>query len=419
MNQSFLQRLASAITRIGADPNDSDEVRLRKALLVIIALVISPAGISWALIYVVFGEPLAGAIPLSYSLCSYVSVIIFAKTCRYQFFATSQLALILVLPVLLMVALGGFLNSGAVLLWSIVCPLGALLFDEPHRARRWLMAYLGLVIVSGFLQPYLRASNNLPPALVLAFFVMNISAIGVVTFVLLSYFVGEKNLAYRLLRLEQQKSENLLLNILPKDIAAILKNENRTIADHFDAASILYADLVGFTPLTAELPPRDMVELLNEIFSYFDSLVEKYGVEKIRTIGDNYMVASGVPRPRPDHAQALEMCEYIRHRPPRAGRRIDFRIGINSGPVVAGVIGYKKFQYDLWGDAVNTASRMESQGEAGRIQITRETYELLKDEFICEPRGKVMVKGKGEMETWYLMGVKPIPIPLQRLTQSV
>lgn len=145
-----------------------------------------------------------------------------------------------------------------------------------------------------------------------------------------------------------------------------------------------------------------MVDLLNEIFMHFDALVEKYGVEKIRTIGDSYMVAAGVPRPRADHAQALarmalDMCAYIQNRPPHDGRRIDFRIGINSGPVVAGVIGRKKFQYDLWGDAVNTASRMESHGVGGRIQISRETYELIKDEFICEPRGKVLVKGKGDV----------------------
>ncbi len=155
-----------------------------------------------------------------------------------------------------------------------------------------------------------------------------------------------------------------------------------------------------------------MVRLLNEIFSHFDSLVEKYDLEKIRTIGDNYFVASGVPRPRPDHAHALarmalDMCEYISSRPPsRTGKRLDFRIGINSGPVVAGVIGRKKFVYDVWGDAVNLGSRMESTGTAGKIQIGRATYELIKDDFACEPRGTVTVKGKGEMETWYLVGLR-------------
>jgi class 3 adenylate cyclase len=161
-----------------------------------------------------------------------------------------------------------------------------------------------------------------------------------------------------------------------------------------------------------ELPPKEMVDMLNEIFSYFDSLVDQYGVEKIRTIGDNYMAASGVPTLRPDHAQALarmalDMRDYISGRPPRNGKRMDFRIGINSGLVIAGVIGRKKFVYDLWGDPVNTASRMESSGVPGKIQIAQATYDLIKDGFICEPRGRVAVKGKGELETWYLVDLKP------------
>ena len=219
----------------------------------------------------------------------------------------------------------------------------------------------------------------------------------------------QRNRLFSLLLVEQTKSENLLLNILPKEIAAILKNEERTIADHFAGASILFADMVGFTPMTAAMTPADMLNLLNEVFTHFDSLVDKYSLEKIRTIGDSYMVASGVPRPRPDHAQALadmalDMRAYVLTNPVCTDRQLNFRIGINSGPVVAGVIGRKKFIYDLWGDAVNTASRMESHGTPGHIQITRDTYELIGGEFICEPRGKIQVKGKGEMETWYLLG---------------
>jgi guanylate cyclase len=202
-----------------------------------------------------------------------------------------------------------------------------------------------------------------------------------------------------------------LLNILPKEIAAILKDEQRIIADHYDGASVLFADMVNFTPMSAEMTPVEMVELLNEIFSHFDGLVEKYNLEKIKTVGDCYMVAAGVPRPRPDHAQvlthlALEMRDFLKSRTFRASRPVDFRIGLNSGPVLAGVIGRKKFIYDLWGDAVNTASRMESHGTGGAIQITRATYDLIKDDFACEPRGTVNVKGKGEMDVWHVTGVK-------------
>jgi len=354
--------------------------------------------------YILFNEPLAGAIPLSYSIISLISTIQFGWTRKYQIFRFSQLTLILLLPFFLMIALGGFINSSAVVLWSLICPLGALLFDEPRRAPRWFLAFVGLVVLSGLLQPYVRFSNNLSSALVIFFFVMNLSAVGSLVFMMVFYFVGQKNVF-------QQKSETLLLNILPKEIAAILKNENRTIADHYDEASVLFADMVGFTPLSAQLPPVEMVELLNEVFSFFDSLLDKYGVEKIRTIGDSYMVASGVPRGRLDHAQALarmalDMRDYISAHTFRNGHHVSFRIGINSGSMIAGVIGRRKFVYDVWGDAVNVASRMESHGLGGAVQITQTTYELIKDDFVCEPRGTVNVKGKGEMEVWLVVSEK-------------
>jgi guanylate cyclase len=397
-------RLANFVAHFGIEPGDDDETRLKKSLLVICALPFMLAGVVWGLMYFVFGERLAGAIPFSYACISLLSIIYFGLTRRYAFFRFSQLTLILLLPFFLMLALGGFINGSAVVMWAIICPFGALLFDEHRRAPIWFLAFVGLVILSGLLQPYLRPANHLSPALILFLFSMNLIGVGSIVFWMIYYFVGQKNLF-------QERSEQLLLNILPREIAAILKNEQRTIADHYDGASILFADMVNFTPLTASLPPAEMVELLNEVFSYFDTLVEKYNVEKIRTIGDSYMVASGVPRLRPDHAQALahmalEMRAYVNSHTFKNGRALDFRIGLNSGPLIAGVIGRKKFIYDIWGDAVNTASRMESHGAAGQIQISRNTYELIKDDFICESRGAINIKGKGEMEVWYVVGVK-------------
>ena len=212
------------------------------------------------------------------------------------------------------------------------------------------------------------------------------------------------------LRIEQEKSENLLLNILPKDIAELLKKKPDSIAEQYSEASILFADVVDFTPMSSQMKPIELVELLNQVFSQFDGLVEKYDLEKIKTIGDCYMVASGVPRPRPDHAQvitclALDMQTIVK-KSDYFGRKLTFRIGINSGPVVAGVIGRKKFIYDLWGDAVNTASRMESNGTGGLVQITQETYNLINDDFICESRGVIKVKGKGELPVWFVHGRK-------------
>ena len=403
IQKSFQQALLS-ISQIGSDPHDEDDIRLQKSLLVVCAFPFMVAGIAWGLMYVFSNEPLAGAIPLSYSFISLLSIINFGRTHQYRFFRFSQLALILLLPFFLMVALGGFLNSSAVILWSLISPLGALLFDEPRHAPRWFLAFALLVTISGFFQPYVRLTNNLSSAQVIFFFVINQVGVGSLVFMMVFYFVGQKNMF-------QQKSETLLLNILPKEIAAILKNESRTIANHYQEASVLFADMVGFTPLSAQLPPVEMVELLNEAFSFFDSLLDKYGVEKIRTIGDSYMVASGVPRGRPDHAQALarmalDMRDYISEHTFLNGHHVSFRIGINSGSMIAGVIGRRKFVYDVWGDAVNIASRMESHGLGGAVQITQTTYELIKDEFVCEPRGTVNVKGKGEMEVWLVRSAK-------------
>jgi len=402
--QKLLQDALLFIYRIGSDPDDDDDIRLQKSLLVVCAFPFMVAGVLWGMIYIFSDEPLAGAIPLSYSFISLLSIIHFGRTRQYRFFRFSQLALILLLPFFLMAALGGFINGSAVILWSLICPLGALLFDEPRHAPRWFLAFIILAAISGFLQPYMRLANNLSPVLVIFFFVINLVGVGSLVFMMVFYFVGQKNMF-------QQKSETLLLNILPKEIAAILKNESRTIADHYNEASVLFADMVGFTPLSAQLPPVEMVELLNEVFSFFDSLLDKYGVEKIRTIGDSYMVASGVPRGRPDHAQALahmalEMRDYIFTHTFHNGHRVSFRIGINSGSMIAGVIGRRKFVYDVWGDAVNIASRMESHGLGGAVQITQTTYELIKDEFVCERRGTVNVKGKGEMEVWLVMSAK-------------
>ncbi len=404
MMRKMFQRMLPSIARIGADPNDGDNIRLQKTLLVVCAFPFMVAGVAWGLLYVFFGEPLAGAIPLSYSIISMLSIINFGRTRQYRFFRFSQLSLILLLPFFLMVALGGYVNGSAVVLWSLICPMGAMLFDEPRHAPRWFLAFAILVTISGFLQPYLRPANNLSSLLVIFFFAINLIGVGSLVFMMVFYFVNQKNEF-------QEKSESLLLNILPKEIAAILKNESRTIADHYSEASILFADMVGFTPLSAKLPPVEMVELLNEVFSFFDSLLDKYGVEKIRTIGDSYMVASGVPRGRTDHAQAmarmaLDMRDYISTHTFRDGQRVSFRIGINSGSMIAGVIGRRKFVYDVWGDAVNIASRMESHGVGGAVQITQATYELIKDEFVCEPRGTVNVKGKGEMEVWLVISVK-------------
>ena len=211
---------------------------------------------------------------------------------------------------------------------------------------------------------------------------------------------------------EQEKSEQLLLSILPETIAQRLKDGERQIADGFTEATILFADIVGFTLLSEKVEPEVLVKMLNEIFSAFDSLCDRYNLEKIKTIGDAYMVVGGLPNPCKNHADliakmALEMQNEVTYFNKRNQKNIDIRIGINTGPVVAGVIGKKKFIYDLWGDAVNTASRMESHGIPGKIQVTETVYELLKNQFIFEDRGGVKIKGKGTMRTYLLKAQRP------------
>jgi class 3 adenylate cyclase len=209
---------------------------------------------------------------------------------------------------------------------------------------------------------------------------------------------------------ERAESERLLLNILPAPIAERLKTDSGVIADRFDSVSVLFSDIVGFTPLAESLSPEEMVEWLNDVYSEFDSLVQKHEVEKIRTIGDGYMAAAGVPFDREDHARALvllamDMKAHFEILPPIQGQRASFRIGISSGPVVGGVIGTHKFQYDIWGDTVNTASRMESHGVPGRIHISAATHQLIQDDFRCEARAPIEVKGKGMMNTWFVEGL--------------
>ena len=213
---------------------------------------------------------------------------------------------------------------------------------------------------------------------------------------------------------ERDRSEQLLLNVLPSGIADRLKAAPKTIVEHFPAVTILFADIVGFTELAMRIPPADLVEQLNGIFSAFDELVDRHGLEKIKTIGDAYLVAGGVPVPRPDHAiavaeMALDICEALRCFNALRGTSLDIRIGINSGPVVAGVIGTRKFVFDLWGDAVNVASRMESHGEPGRIHLTEGTFRLLQDQYEFAERGTIPVKGKGLMRTYFLLGRKGLP----------
>src|SRR5215218_8348535 len=403
------QQALALLARIGADPQDDEDTRADKALLVLISVLILPVSLLWSVLYLAFGTPV-GWVPLGYFLVLLTAIVVFSRTRNFaQFLLIGQIAILLA-PTLSMIPLGGFLASGGVGLWGILAPLGALVFSDVRAAGRWYVAYVVVFLGSGIAGELLGGvSPAVPEWFTSTMLALNVTVAGAIVFTLLALFAAQRRNALAALRVEQAKAESLLLNILPQSIADKLKAEPQTIADQFSSASILFADVVDFTPLSERLPPAEVVGMLDHLFSHFDVLAERHGLEKIKTIGDCYMVAAGVPSPQADHAQALalmalDMQAAMRSVDEVAHLGLELRVGINSGPVVAGVIGWKRFLYDLWGDAVNTASRMESQGTSGRIQITGATKDLLEDEFVCEPRGTIPVKGKGEMEAWYLVG---------------
>jgi adenylate cyclase len=393
--------LQDRVLSIGADSADSSELRFRKRLLVGIALFILPIAFLWGCLYWVVGEEAPALTPWAYVAGSIISLAVFARTRNFAFLRTAQLSLILVAPASGTVMLGGLDDSSSVILWSLLAPLGAVAFDRPARAWPWFAAFVSTIVLTLVLSEIVRPDGaSLPEGFVRTFDVLNIVAVSLVAVILLVTFARGRDSA-------QARVEALLLNILPEEVAQRLQAEPSAIADHFDDASILFADVVDFTPLAGRLDAREVVGMLDRLFTSFDELVDRYDVEKIKTIGDCYMVAAGVPRPRPDHAHALaglaiEMKDCARTCLPGSDLRL--RIGISSGPVVAGVIGRRRFLYDLWGDTVNMASRMESHGRSDEIQITRPTWELLRDDFVTEPTGLVDVKGKGEVETWRLVG---------------
>jgi guanylate cyclase len=299
---------------------------------------------------------------------------------------------------------GGFLESGLVVMFGLIIVTGALISLGIRPALWWFGAFVASVVYS------LLIPNWVDPIYVMgdpsgdaAF---NLVAAGAVIFAVMIYFLRQRDLF-------QKQSDDLLHNILPDDVAHRLKTDDSMIADSFETASVLFADVVGFTSMSAGMPPSELVGLLDSVFTAFDGLVEDLGLEKIKTIGDEYMAAAGVPRARPDHAEAIaELALQIRDHVASHtfdGRKIQVRIGINSGPVVAGIIGRHKFAYDLWGDVVNTASRMQSEGIPGAIQVSPATHELIRSRFICEPRGVITVKGKGEMSTYILISHRSSP----------
>jgi adenylate cyclase len=422
----WLERLAV----LGGAADDSEDERLDKAMFTLIASLLALMAFAWVGIYLGLGLPQSAAIPFAYQLTVVASLVAFARTKRFRVIRTFVLVLMLILPFALQWSLGGFANGSAVAAWAGITPVLAYLFGV--RSGVWLGSFVVLLIGSAAMETTLAAhAPHIDSGVRAAMWAMNLAGPSVAAFLALAYFTSERDRSraalaeeHRLLEAEQDRSERLLLNILPAPIAQQLRDGRTTIAESQPEVTILFADLVGFTPLAEHVEPGALVDLLNEVFSAFDDLADGGGLEKIKTVGDAYMVAGGIPTPRPDHVAAvlelaLRMLDAATDVGRRCGHVLQLRIGIDSGPVVAGVIGHRKFSYDLWGDTVNSASRMESHGVPGRVQVTERVARAARHQFEFEAREPIQVKGKGAMRTYLLVGPRSSPPTHRRAAAAI
>jgi len=373
----------------------------------------------WLAVYWSLGHQYSTAIPLVFQGLSAATVLLYWRTRKLMLFAFVQLGLILFAPFAMQWAIGNFVSSSGVSLWGLMAPVGAVTVLGTRQSVPWFFAWLFMTVMAGVFD-FLLAGNvptRVDMATVAVFFVLNFAAISVMIYSLLWYFASEKqklraqvDAQHEELKLEKERSEKLLLNILPPAIAERLKRNEMNIAQGHADVTVMFADIVGFTRMTEELSPVETVKILNDVFSMFDEISDKHRVEKIKTIGDAYMACAGLDAGANIHyadavgAMALEMQEKVREYRERTGERIEIRIGIGTGPVVAGVIGKRKFIYDMWGDTVNVAFRMAADAYSGAIQVDLMTYRRLHNRFRFDEAHEVEIKGKGRMQVFHLMG---------------
>ncbi|MEI7614028.1 MAG: adenylate/guanylate cyclase domain-containing protein [Betaproteobacteria bacterium] len=414
----FLESFRSA----GIQPDDSEELRLQKSLLILATGLISFASMLWLFIYWQLGPQFSSTIPFLFQLLLVGNLAVYLKTKNFEAFRLIQLSLFLFMPFVAQWSMGNFITASGVSLWALLAPIGAILFIGAHEALAWFFAYLFLTALSGGFDYYLgdlvMTQVKVPTQTSVFFFALNFAAVSTIVFLLLQYSTSEKKKiqahleeAHQQLQSEQERSERLLLNILPGPIAERLKNSNQTIADGFADVSVMFVDIVNFTRIAEGLNPQQVFSMLNRIFSSFDELAEKFGLEKIKTIGDAYMVAGGLNDQRSDYSDALvdmaiEMRDLLQHDFQVNRMQLEVRIGIGTGPVVAGVVGKKKFIYDLWGDTVNIASRITSEGVPGMIQVDEATFRRLQHRFVFHEPQTLYLKGKGNMVVYRVIGRK-------------
>lgn len=410
----FVSRLANAAIGV----NDDEVMRLRKTTLLLASGLMNVAAILWLAIYWWMGLKLPTSIPFGFQLLSTSAVYIFLRTQNFDFFRVTQLALFLFFPFVAQWSIGSFVSSSGIALLALLAPIGAMVCYGPRESIPWFVAFVALTIVSGVFDFYLATGDSygIPMRTVAVFFVLNFTIVATVMWLLLRYFVQQQenfqeelSRQHALVEIERNKSDELLNSVLPEHVAQRLKHNPGTIADGFADVSVLVADIVGFTRLAEELTPKQVVSFLDAVFSRFDELTDKYALDKIKTIGDAYMVAGGLEGDHTDYvdrtaSMALDMIEIAHTDPGLRSHGLQLHVAIATGPIIAGVIGSKRFMYDLWGDTVNIAFRLSGEASNGTIVVDKTTYRRIGQRYNFEDEREVKVKGKDVMSVYRLAG---------------
>jgi adenylate cyclase len=392
-----VRALFGRVVGLADEPTDDDDLRLRKRVLVIAGyiLIIGPLQLP----ALAQGLPLSWIVAATMPVVSAINLMVLARTKRFERYVGVLIVIVLLFPAVIEGSLGGLAGASAALVFAFLGPVFALIGLGPRRAVAWFMAFVLVVIGVIALDPLVSSRIEPQPyPMRLVWYAANLLVPLSITFALLRYTDVRRRRA-------EARSQELLTNAIPRSIAARLQHGEERIAEAYPETTVLFADLAGFTPWAREIDAAHVVGFLDELFSRFDVLAAEAGVEKVKTIGDAYMAVAGAPEPRADHASAaMRLARGMLDVVDVASRRLDapleLRIGLASGPIVGGVIGRQRIMFDVWGDTVNTASRMQSTGIPGRIQVAKSTRDLLRDEHAFDEREPSEVKGLGSMTTY-------------------